>query len=79
VKILFENFKKYLSKRFNVPINEIVKDMSFTDDLGIDSLTLYSLIEDVEKEFNIKLDIEDIISINSVGKIYEYISKKFND
>jgi len=75
----FEKFTEYLSMRFNIPADKIKKDTVFTEDLGIDSLALYSLIEDVEKEFKIKLDIDDIISISTAGNIYEYVSTKINE
>lgn len=71
--ISYEDFLKYLSERFNVPIHNIDRDTVFTEDLGVDSLALYNLIADVEKKYHIRLDVEDIISISTVGQVFDYV------
>jgi acyl carrier protein len=71
--ITYADYLNYLSSRFNTPVTQITRETAFTDDLGVDSLSLYSLITDVEKEYHIKLIMEDIIAINTVGKLFDYI------
>ena len=77
MNISFESFISFISERFDISTNEISLDTIFTNDLGVDSLSLYSLLDDVEKEFQIELNIEDIIAINTVGKMYKYVSEQF--
>jgi acyl carrier protein len=71
--ITYADYLNYLGGRFNTPVAQITRETVFTDDLGVDSLALYSLIADVEKVYHIKLDAEDIIAINTVGKFFDYI------
>ncbi|PID59163.1 hypothetical protein CSB45_01820 [candidate division KSB3 bacterium] len=76
--LTFEAFVEFLSKRFNVLATDITYDTVFTQDLGIDSLSLYSLLGDVEKEYQITLEVGDLLDINTAGKVYEYVASQFN-
>lgn len=75
----FEAFTTFLSERFNFSAEDITRDTVFTEDLGIDSLSLYGLLDDVEKRYGIKLDVEDILAVNTAGKIYDYVAKQFHE
>jgi acyl carrier protein len=80
LEITYADYLNYLSSRFNAPVAEITRETVFTEDLGVDSLALYSLMADVEKEFHINLEVEDIIAISTVGKLFDYVcGNKRND
>lgn len=44
--------------------------------LGMDSLSLYSLVEEVEEEFAIEIDTDDITEINTPSGLISYVTKK---
>ena len=49
------------------------------EQLGLDSLSLYSLVDDAEQKFNVEIDTDDITEINSITKIFNYINNKRNE
>jgi acyl carrier protein len=56
--------------------SEIRPEMSFSDDLGADSLDLVELIMTVEEEFNIEIPDEDAEKIKFVKDAIEYVKSK---
>ena len=76
-KFTFEEYVDYLSKRFEIPIENIGPGSEFTGDLGLDSLSLYSLIEDLERDYDIGVDLSDIVELRTVEKIYNYIDERY--
>lgn len=64
VNTMFKKLQKLLSEEFHLEKEEITLDKSFVDDLGVDSIDLFSLIEVIEKEFEIS--IPDDINIYTV-------------
>ena len=63
----FEKIKKIIQdvmKNNNVEIN---LDTNFKKDLKLDSIDLFSIIMGIEEEFNITIDNEQILDIETVG------------
>ena len=58
---------------------EINEDSSLTDDLGLTSLDLISIVGDVEETFDISVADEDVDSIESVGDVLNYIMERISD
>lgn len=55
----------------------IIPDMSLSEDLGFDSLSLVELIVDLEDRFDIEIDESDLDPghIKTVGQIYSLVDK----
>jgi len=61
---------------FNDPALEITRD-TFADDIEEwDSLANIMIITAIEKEFNIKFDLKELIILASVGDVVDLIEKK---
>lgn len=45
-------------------------------ELGLDSLSLFALLGDIEEKYQITIDIEDLTEVDSVKKMYRYISEQ---
>lgn len=58
----------------NVP--KLNEDISSKDIAGWDSLQHVMLITEIEKEFGISFDLEDMLSMSTFGEICLNISKK---
>lgn len=71
----YEDFLVFLSDRFGVDTATLETTNRFGE-LGVDSLSLFNLITDLEDEFHIQIEIEDMTEVDSVKKMYEHISKK---
>ena len=71
----YEDFLKFLSDRFGVDTKELEETDNFGE-LGVDSLSLFNMITDIEDEFKISIDIDDMTEVDSVSKMYKYITEK---
>ena len=71
----YDDFLKFLSDRFGVDTKELEETDNFGE-LGVDSLSLFNMITDIEDEFTISIDIDDMTEVDSVSKMYKYITEK---
>ena len=55
---------------------EITPIMSSSDIDEWDSMTHLNLVMQVQEEFNITMEFNDVISIESIGDLMEYLEKK---
>lgn len=70
--ISYDKFVKFLSDRFG-ETPENIKQLNDFGELGLDSLTLFSLIDELETYFEIKIDVNDLTDIDTVDKMYYFI------
>ena len=74
-----ETFQKVKSiikaNKENCP--EVLQDDDLVEDLGIDSLDTLMIINDIEDEFAIEFDINDIESIRTVNDITKMLECKY--
>lgn len=68
--------KTVLAGIFGLKEDGITPQTSKEDVANWDSLKQMDLVMTVEQEFDIALDIEDIVSMTSVGKIIEVLKSK---
>ncbi|HLK30331.1 MAG TPA: acyl carrier protein [Puia sp.] len=69
--------KKIIIEKLGINDCEIPNDASFTNDLGIDSLDLYEVFMEIEKEFEIKIPDEEAEKLRTTGSLINYIKKQF--
>lgn len=62
-----------IAEQFGVDIDELNEDLSFKDDLGADSIQLMELVMTIEEEFDTEIDEDDILSIETIGDVVDYI------
>jgi acyl carrier protein len=65
-----------IADKLGVDEAEVVRDASFTNDLGADSLDTVELIMEFEKEFDVTIPDEDAEKIATVGDAVDYIQEK---
>ena len=70
-KKLFE----IISDVMNVPLSQINDDSGAGTIQEWDSFNMYVLLNDIEKEFNIKFSIEETLEIKNVGDFKRYLEK----
>ena len=56
-------------------LSEVTDDKHIIDDLGADSLHTVELIMEFENQFDIQIPDDDAESLDTVGKIKEYIEE----
>jgi len=73
-------FFEIIAEYANYDANKITMDMTFADDLSVDSLDLMDIISAVEDEFGIEvLDDEYIDGIETVGSAYALLKAKIGE
>ena len=69
-------FNKLIAAVFNMEVSEIRDDRGPHDIRAWDSLGQLNLILQVENEFEVMFDIEDVFSFFTVGDVYRSLQNK---
>ncbi len=72
----FNKIKEVVAEQLGVDLAELTSETSLKDDLNADSLDLFQIIMSLEEEFGIEIPTEDTESINTIGDIEKYLSKR---
>ena len=67
--------EKIIADHLGLDLSEVTDDKHIIDDLGADSLHTVELIMEFENQFDIQITDEDAESLDTVGKIKEYIEE----
>ena len=67
--------EKIIAEHLGLDLSEVTDDKHIIDDLGADSLHTVELIMEFENQFDILIPDEDAESLDTVGKIKEYIEE----
>ncbi len=70
---IYEKVKEIVVERLSVDEKDVIKDASFIDDLGADSLDTVELVMALEEEFGLEIPDEDAEKIVKVGDAVDYI------
>ncbi len=68
----------FLIDEFEVDEDEIFPEANLKETLELDSLDYVDLVVSVESNFNVKLDAEDFLEIETLQNFYDIIEKKLN-
>lgn len=72
--MIIEKIKEIISAQLDRDVSEITLETSFKEDLEADSLDLFQIINNIEDEFNIK--IEDAEDINTVADAVKFVENQ---
>lgn len=75
-KGLEQHVLAFIAKKVNVDLATLKKEQYFRGDLGLSSLRSMQLVCDVEDEFKIEINELDIVKLQTVGQLIDYIAKK---
>ena len=67
--------EKIIADHLGLDLSEVTDDKHIIDDLGADSLHTVELIMEFENQFDIQISDEEAESLDTVGKIKEYIEE----
>jgi acyl carrier protein len=73
---LFERFRKTAADSLSKPVDDIAIESSFADDLDADSLDLVQLVMDLEEEFDITVEEEELEGITTIGQAFDLVKSK---
>lgn len=75
---IFNELKEIIKEYLGESELDIQEDSVLTEDLDLSSLDLISVVGDVEDAFNISIDDDAIMSINTVKDVIDYIENQVN-
>ncbi len=70
-----EKVKKIVAEELDVPAEKVIREASFINDLGADSLDTVELVMRLEEEFEMDIPDQDAEKIATVGDAIDYIEK----
>ena len=73
---IFEQLKQIVRDYLGDDKIGINEDSILTDDLGLSSLDLISIVGSVEDAFNIEVQDKDVAVIRTIKDVVDYIEKK---
>ena len=69
--------EEIIAKNFELDPSQIKKEMTPADIETWDSLSQLNLISAIEKEFQIKLEIDEIFTVMKIGRFFVWASLLF--
>lgn len=75
---MYEQIKKVLVSTTNVNESLVSQEAKLKEDLGIDSLDSVELVLELETQFDVRIEDEELQSLVTVGDIVKLIETKKN-
>lgn len=72
---MIEKLKEIVSNYVEIDPDEVTRDSRLLSDLGLTSLDLVMIADEIEKEFDVELPARLYASIKTVGDLIDYIEK----
>jgi acyl carrier protein len=70
---ILEAIRRHLVDELEVAPESVVESTRFKEDLEADSLDLYTLVQELEDTYGVRIPDEDAVKILSVGQAVDYI------
>ena len=75
---MFEKIKKILVEQLGVAEDRITMDANVVEDLEADSLSVMQIIMELEEEFGLTVEDDDVNTLRTVGDIVKYCESRIN-
>lgn len=66
-----EKLYRIISEVFSLPVDQITDDLAYNSFTSWDSLKHLQMVSMIEEEFDIELEMEDIIDMSTIAKVKE--------
>ncbi|MBO5198969.1 MAG: acyl carrier protein [Lachnospiraceae bacterium] len=70
---MFETIRKIVAEQLGLEETAITEESSLKDDLGADSLDLFSIIMALEDEFQITIPGEELNDVTNIKELIQYL------
>ena len=75
---MLEKMKELITQYVDVTPEEITEDARLIEDLHFNSYDFMSLLGELEQEFDITVDEQEVINLHTVGEAVKYIESLKN-
>ena len=72
---MFEQIKEIITRYVEVEEEQITPDSRFIEDLGFSSFDFVTMIGELEYEFDIEVNEQEVVEIRTVGEAISYVEK----
>ena len=72
---MFEKICEMLADKFDVDASTLTVDTKIKEDLQADSLDIVELMMDLEENYDITIEDEEAMKLNTIGDIVKYIEE----
>ena len=76
---VFALIQAHLADELDVDPGRISEETRFKEDLDADSLDLYTLVQELEDSYGVKMSDEEAAGIRSVGQAVDFVLAKTPD
>ena len=73
---MLEKVKEILVETLNIEGSEVVPSARLNEDLGIDSLSSIELALELESAFDVKIEDEELVKLQTVQDVIDIIESK---
>ncbi|AFV03741.1 acyl carrier protein [Dehalobacter sp. DCA] len=74
----FDTICRIIASQFETEPEKIQLSTKFQQDLGIDSLSIFEIVMELEDVYRIEIPTEDLEELISVADLVDYINKRTN-
>lgn len=72
---MFEKIKELIANYVDVDPATITEESRFIEDLGFNSYMFMSMLGEVEDEFDVTVDEQEVIKLRTIADAMDYIKK----
>ena len=72
---MFEQLKEISTRYVEVDAEQITPDSRFIEDLGFSSFDFVTMLGELEDEFDIEVNEQEVVEIRTVGEAVSYVEK----
>ncbi|MDY4483603.1 acyl carrier protein [Butyricicoccus porcorum] len=72
---MYEKICELLAEKFDVDVGTLSENTSIKEDLKADSLDIVELMMDLEENYDITIEDEEAMKLNTIGDIVKYIEE----
>lgn len=69
---IFDQIKKMIVEQLDVDADKITMTTNFTEDLALDSLDVFEVIDKIEDEYDIEIETDDALA--TVGDLVDHVA-----
>lgn len=76
--MVFDKVRKLIAEQFGISESSITLDSDIVKDFDADSLDIVDLVMRLEEEWDLIVDDDDVVQLNTVRKVVDYIESHTN-
>lgn len=73
---IFEKVKEIVAEKLHIAPERITLESNFKKDFEADSIDLFELVMTMEDAFNVELDDDAVVGIETVADVVHYLQEK---